>query len=259
VISRLFAYILITASCLLGTSCVRPTQGSRIRAITVDRPTIRGPFLIEHEEYTVCYDGRTKNPIWVYECITLDTINGSCARQDRFLPDPELPSHVCSSLQDYSGTGFDRGHLAAAANHLLSEDALDETFYLSNISPQVGLGFNRSGGLWFDLEHHIREVVHDVGYAHVISGPLYLATKRRDGSKEVSYKVLGKNNVAVPTHFFKILVTDSSKGLGLSQAWILPNRAKKSHETYSTFKVPVSEVLQLAGLDVQFPHAVKSR
>lgn len=260
-ISRLLSYALIAATCLLGYSCVRPTHDGRIHtfASAPNRLAIRGPFLIEHEEYAVCYDGRTKNPIWVYEYVTLDTINGSCSRKDNFLPDPQLPSHVCSNLQDYSGSGFDRGHLAAAANHLLTESSLDETFYLSNISPQVGAGFNRSGGLWFDLEHYVREVVQETGYAHVISGPLYLAEKRRDGTKAVSYKVLGKNEVAVPTHFFKILVTgtNSSKRVTLSEAWIVPNRAKKNNESYSKFAVPVEEVLRLAGLEIQLPNSLK--
>lgn len=211
---------------------------------------INGPFLVEHGEYTVCYDGQTKNPIWVYERLSRESLEGPNNRKEAFRPDPDLPSHVCSCLTDYRGSGFDRGHLAAAANHKSSDRALDETFYLSNISPQVSKGFNRSGGLWYELEAHVREVVRKEGRAHVISGPLYLPQKLSDGSRGVSYKVLGKNSVAVPTHFFKILYAETSRGMGKGQAWILPNRAAEGSETYTSFAVSVDEALRAAGLEV---------
>lgn len=51
---------------------------------------------------------------------------------------------------DYKKSGYDRGHLAAAGNHKMSQNHVQQTFYLSNISPQVGVGFNRDS--WNRLE-----------------------------------------------------------------------------------------------------------
>ena len=104
---------------------------------------VEGPFVLHRDGYSVCYDGRTKNPIWVYEHLTKDSISGPARRQNRFKEDPDLPKHLRSTLEDYKRSGYDRGHLAAAANHRYSQLVMNETFLLSNMSPQVGPGFNR--------------------------------------------------------------------------------------------------------------------
>lgn len=212
---------------------------------------IQGPFLIEHEGYTVCYDGRTKNPICVHEHLTQEDLSGASSRKECFCANPLLPSHVCSCLLDYRGSGFDRGHLAAAANHKRTETTLDETFYLSNISPQVSIGFNRAGGLWHSLEGYVRDAVRKHGTAHVISGPLFLPMDQEDGSRVVQYAVIGRNDVAVPTHFFKILICKLGDGSELMEAWVLPNQPRLQEESFQKYRVSVKEALRLAGLSIE--------
>lgn len=57
----------------------------------------------------------------------------------RLTPPPPPSVHVFhrATNADYRGSGFDRGHLAAAANHKWSQKAMEDTFYLSNVAPQV--------------------------------------------------------------------------------------------------------------------------
>lgn len=73
---------------------------------------------------------------------------------------------------DYRGSGYDRGHLAAAGNHQLNQEICDQTFLLSNISPQVGKGFNRDA--WNRLEKYVRKLTRVYKHLYVCTGPLYL-------------------------------------------------------------------------------------
>lgn len=75
-------------------------------------------------------------------------------------------------LTDYKYSGYDRGHLAAAGNHKANQKHLDQTFVLSNISPQVGVGFNRDK--WAELEKHARKLIKQYPNVYVCTGPLYL-------------------------------------------------------------------------------------
>ncbi len=92
-----------------------------------------------------------------------------------------------ATLDDYKNSGYDRGHLAAAANHKHDQAAMCETFLLSNIAPQVGANFNR--GIWNDVERLVYTLL-DSRYTdvYVCTGPLYLPDPT---TKTVSYKVRG--------------------------------------------------------------------
>jgi len=81
------------------------------------------------------------------------------------------------------GSGFDRGHLAPAGNHKKSQELCDETFYLSNISPQVGAGFNRDK--WEHLESYVRKLTKRYKNVYVCTGPLYLPKREPDGKSYV--------------------------------------------------------------------------
>lgn len=73
---------------------------------------------------------------------------------------------------DYKGSGYDRGHLAAAGNHKVEQLHMEQTFYLTNIAPQVGLGFNRDS--WNRLEKYVRGLTKIYRDVYVCTGPLYL-------------------------------------------------------------------------------------
>lgn len=56
-----------------------------------------------------------------------------------------IPPLFRAKLSDYRDSGYDRGHLTPAADHKKRQESMDETFFLSNISPQVGLCFYQFG------------------------------------------------------------------------------------------------------------------
>ena len=204
-------------------------------------------FFIDREEYCLSYDGRNKNPTWVYECLTCDKLCGKSVRDScQFKEDSSLPKILRATLSDYKNSGFDRGHLAPAANHKESDIAMADTFFLSNMCPQCPK-LNR--GCWAKLEKYTRDLTKEYSKVHVVSGPLYLPYTDTDGKRYVKYQVIGSNDVAVPTHFFKVILLENTRGAIKTEAYILPNDNSLQNEaSLDQFKTTVQKVEKLAGI-----------
>jgi len=201
--------------------------------------------VLEREGYTVADDGRTKTALWVYEELNRESCNGSYDREDcKFISDPDLPNTIQSDTTDYRGSGFDRGHLAIAANHRATDSELQQTFYLSNISPQVPQ-FNR--GYWKHLENRIRNLMDKYSIVRVITGPLYLPHVEPNGKKFVTYEVIGKNDVAVPTHFFKV-VTAGNERSGKRWVYIVPNEPVDASVPLDSFLTTIEKLEHVSGI-----------
>lgn len=208
-------------------------------------------LLIHRDGYSLSYDLRTKNAKWVYEKISGDILSKNIGDRNKcsFKEDPLVPYIFRSLLQDYKYSGYDRGHLAAAANHKCTQETLQDTFFLSNISPQVPV-FNRI--FWSKFEKYIRELTQNYHVIEIFTGPLYLPVKGKDGRKWVKYEVIGESNVAVPTHFYKVLVMHSQKESEV-QAYILPNNEFDNSIPLSQFKTTIEDVQKAAGV-IFFPN-----
>jgi len=204
--------------------------------------------VLERKGYALLYDGRAKTAIWVYEELTRDSIKGDVDRnQFGFTQDPDIPEVIRSTPEDYAYSGFDGGHLAPAGDHKASKTEMKETFYVSNISPQLA-GFNR--GYWGTFEDHVRDLTNEYDVVRVVTGPLYLPHEEPDGKRYVTYQVIGENNVAVPTHFFKVITAE--KGISKEQwAYIMPNEKIHKDIPLSDFQTTVDKVEKVAGVIFQ--------
>ena len=144
---------------------------------------------------------------------------------------------------------YDRGHLVPAANHSKSQEELNETFYLSNISPQVAIGFNR--GYWAGLERLIRSLVNQFDGMHVYTGPLWLPKKDPEtGYFTVSYRVLGDvvPGTSVPTHFYKIILGTIGMERYLA-CFVVPNEPIDIKSPLLDFLVPLEAIERATGLE----------
>ncbi|XP_003739187.1 endonuclease G, mitochondrial [Galendromus occidentalis] len=200
-------------------------------------------------DYVLSYDKRNRTAHWVMERLTAESIRRSDAvkRENcEFREDPSIHPYFRSSNADYKRSGFDRGHLAAAGNHRLSQQHCDETFFLSNMSPQVGKGFNRDS--WNRLENHMRQLTRNYKNVYVCTGPLYLPRREADGNSYVHYRVIGNNNVAVPTHFFKVAICETSAGELDMEAYVMPNAVIDDATPLQAFQVPLDTIERSAGL-----------
>ena len=199
---------------------------------------------LERLGFRVAYDGRTRSPLWVYEKITKASLEGSAERSRcSFTLDPLVPARMQSRLADYRSSGFDPGHLAPAADNRASMEAMQESFYLTNIAPQLP-EFNR--GYWKRLENHVRKLAESYEQVEVVSGPLYLP-KEFEGKKFVCYRVIGESETAVATHFFKV-ITATGAFVKKRWAYILPHRKIDEKSSLESFQVPLEELERVSGI-----------
>ena len=208
------------------------TANGSIKNLELPAP-IDGEQIISHTGYTLSYNEEYELPSWVAYTLTRDEVLGTGSREDDFREDP-LVRTGSASLSDYRGSGYDRGHMAPAADFKWSAEAMSDTFYLSNMCPQEP-SFNR--GIWADLEAVVRTMAYDNGEVHVVTGPVLT-----DGP----YETIGKNEVAIPKQFYKVVLdyTDPDiKAIG----FVLPNEG--SDKALQSYAMSVDEVEEITGID----------
>ncbi|XP_026229017.1 endonuclease G, mitochondrial [Anabas testudineus] len=199
------------------------------------------------ESYVVSYDPRTRTASWVIERLNPASLSGlSNRRYCEFKEDDSVHMFHRSTNDDYRGSGFDRGHLAAAANHKWSQKAMDDTFYLSNVAPQNP---HLNQNTWNNLEKMCRSLTKRYLNVYVCTGPLYLPRQEDDGKLYVRYQVIGRNHVAVPTHFFKVLILEQVDGRGVElRSYVLPNEPVDEKTPLEHFLVPIETIERVSGL-----------
>ncbi|XP_034477108.1 endonuclease G, mitochondrial [Drosophila innubila] len=200
-------------------------------------------------DYVLSYDRRNRVPHWVFEHLTAESVakNDAVDRaKSDFKPDESIHPYFRAQNTDYRRSGYDRGHMAAAGNHRLHQKHCDDTFLLSNMAPQVGQGFNRDA--WNTLETHVRKLTKFYTNVYVCTGPLYLPHKEDDGKMYVKYEVIGSNTVAVPTHFYKVIVSEAADQKLHMEAYVMPNKVISNDTPLQVFQVPPETVERAAGL-----------
>ena len=181
--------------------------------------------------YAIGYNYSMKNADWVAYHVTAESVNGQFKRSNRFKADSELPEYAQSTLSDYSKSGYDRGHLAPSAAMDFSEISMQESFLLSNMSPQLP-GFNRVG--WRLLEEHVRDLANEYQELYVVTGPIY------DGNE-----TFVGNGVMIPSAFYKVILDPYYND---AIAFIVPHRDVSSSELES-FVTTIDEVEARTNLD----------
>ncbi|XP_048190624.1 nuclease EXOG, mitochondrial isoform X2 [Perognathus longimembris pacificus] len=202
-----------------------------------------------YTNHALSYDQTKRVPRWVLEHISKSKITGDADRKHcKFQPDPSIPPTFRAHNEDYIGSGWSRGHMAPAGNNKFSSKAMAETFYLSNIVPQ---NYENNSGYWNRIEMYCRELTERFEDVWVVSGPLTLPETRSDGKKTVSYQVIGSDNVAVPSHLYKVILArrsrESPEPLALG-AFVVPNEAIGFQPALTEFQVSLPELEALSGL-----------
>ncbi len=157
----------------------------------------RNEIYINYTGFAISYNPDWKIPNWVaYELIDTE-VAGEEPRSNRFMPDPNLTFVQTAVDSDYKNSGFDRGHLAPAADMKWSKQAMKESFYFSNICPQ---NHNLNAGVWNSLEEQVRSLALQKGSIYVVCGPIVGENPQ----------TIGENNVVVPQQFFKALLQNTN-------------------------------------------------
>jgi len=185
--------------------------------------------------FAVLHSAETKTPMYVAQLLTRSQLEKSAhvPRKTRFHPEPRLADDERAELQDYAGSGYDRGHMAPAAD-MPDEQSQYESFSLANMVPQ-NPGNNR--GAWAQLEKAVRNLTQDHGRLYVITGPIFVHKPEQAGGA-----------VGVPAYLFKaVLISDA----GDIKAYFVENK-----ERAQVTEIPVESLEEMVGLRL-FPQRNK--
>lgn len=195
--------------------------------------------VVRHTWFTLSYNEDHEQAEWVAYELTREHLNENWAeRPNSFRPDPEVRTESATP-RDYTGSGYDKGHLCPAADMAFDDGAIDETFFMSNMSPQVP-AFNV--GIWRELEELTRDWARKFKHVYVVTGPIL--TVQDLGQ-------IGFSKVTVPGAYYKVLLApDQQKAI----AFMLPNAV--STQPVMDYSCSIDQVEKRSGLDF-FPNLLK--
>ncbi len=210
----------------------------------------KSEIIISHSALSLSYNEEHEQANWVMHIIMPDIIEGNVSRSNDFRIDTlistgsaEEKDYFTKTKQEngkykYDGFGFDRGHLAPSADFRWSAKALSESYFYSNMSPQIG-DFNRRK--WAELENWLRD------YVSNSKEPLYVITAPvlNDDLKK---SPRSKNGLSVPEYFVKSAIdVKAKKGI----AFIMPHQAIRV--PIESFAVTIDSAESILGYDL-FPN-----
>ena len=231
-VKPLILSIAIIFSLIFAVSCRTSVGVSGYDNLTLGVPS-PADTIIEREGYALGYSEKHEQPAWVQYVLTADEVSHATVnRSDDFRADPYVPTGSATP-QDYTRSGYDRGHLAPAADMAFSVRTMSESFYMSNMSPQAPQ-FNR--GIWSKLEKQVRHFSVREKRIVVVTGPIL---------PQSPSLTIGENKVTVPNAYYKIVYDRSPPQKMI--AFILPNAG--SSEPLQSFVVTVDRVEEITGLD----------
>ncbi|MCR5218911.1 MAG: DNA/RNA non-specific endonuclease [Treponema sp.] len=191
--------------------------------------------LHEYSGFRLCYRESYELAEWVSYTLTSEELVKESSRTNDFRSDDSITTGSASPA-DYYKSGYDRGHLAPAADLAWSKASMSESFLMSNMTPQTP-SFNRK--IWMYLETQVREWAQRYGAVTVVTGPVL-------DKKASEYPSIGENQVAVPEYFYKVLLVkdgDSYQAI----AFLIPNEGWTG--TFWDYAVSVDEVEESTSLD----------
>ena len=222
--------------------------------------------------YTVCYSREHRAPLWVAVPVHR-TYKGDVKRVDNYDFDPTLPVNIQITLNRSYGD-YTRGHMLGSGERTASREMNNQTFYVTNIAPQLRDGFNERGGAWNNLEYFVdRQICADTLY--VVTGAIFDDFTAPDGTNIKARTTVNKNDnkrVGVPTAYYKALLRTKSGRAGKSvmeckaselkcAAFIIPHRSDVGHKPTAEDMISIKELERLTGVNffANVPSAPESK
>ncbi|ESO97146.1 hypothetical protein LOTGIDRAFT_174581 [Lottia gigantea] len=207
----------------------------------------RGQEYYIYDNHVLAYDQAKKIPIWVAEHLNAQNVKGSANRKhSKFKPDPSVNGRFNAENDDYFKSGWSRGHMSPAGNHKFNQEAMNASFFLSNVVPQ---NFENNSGFWNRFEIYCRNLTKKFTDVRVITGPVFLPDLEEDGPAIVKYPVIGKGQVAVPTHLYKVVLAElDGKPIALG-AFVVPNKPIGFDKKLTDFIVPLETLEEKTGVE----------
>lgn len=188
--------------------------------------------------YTTSYNSETRCPNWTAWHLTAAHTTGDYTRKGiGFKEDDDVPAPKAQN-SDYQRSGYDRGHMCPSGDNKWSKQAQEESFLFTNMCPQ---SHDLNAGDWNDLEQKCRKWAKQYGDIYIVCGPVF----RPSSSKINRRKTIGKNKVAVPTGFYKVVLcmNGTPKAIG----FYYDN--EDGRRPLATYVRSVDDIEQLTGID----------
>ena len=223
-----------TPSATSDTKKVREKKKATFNAMEIPaRMNGTAELLLKREGYFVSYNKDRKIPNWVAWHLTKAHTNGNNYRDNmEFTEDMDVP-YPRATDDDYYNSRYDRGHMCPSGDNKWDRRAQMQSFLFSNICPQ-NHWLNK--GDWNDLEIQCRYWARSIGEVYIVTGPIFYNGVRN---------TIGKNKVAVPDAFFKVILDDRGKSKAIG--FVYPNNGK--HRKMTDCIRSVDEVEKLTGID----------
>lgn len=189
--------------------------------------------------YSYEYDCTKKHVRWV--ALTFDNVTSqnNVDRKDAYKTDPNIPTKYQTEKKDYYSP-YNRGHMVASSDRLYSQDANSQTFYYSNISPQLITGFNQGGSTWDAIENKVQEwakVSNPKDTTYIVKGT------------SIDYSILetGKYGVQIPKYYYSTILSYKN-GQYKAIGFYIEHKSDKSKNIKACAK-SIDELESLTGLD----------
>lgn len=223
--------VALFASSLLNANPIDEQCPDHAHSYGAPVSTITNSQYVCNLNYAVHFRYDTKVAEYVTYRIDLEDVTGPALRRDNFRPDPSIDSRFNAALEDYAGSGYDRGHLSPAADNTYSVEQMSQSFYLSNMAPQNP---SQNRGSWRILENRIRSIAREGRVLYVTVGTVY----------EPGYIVVG-NNMGIPQYLWKVVVDAETNN---AIAFLFPNEPLATSLIPTTITT-VERIEQMTGLD----------
>ena len=208
----------------------------------------RAEILLEQYGYTVSYNPDLCIPNWVAWELNAEKLVERESRNSKFVPNPKLPEDMAVTTKEYTGSGWDRGHMCPAGDNKYHWRAMNESFYMTNICPQ---NHNLNRGDWKELEEACRRWA-EVEPVYIVCGPINYRTPK--------YGYIGKTfKIRVPDAFFKVVLTGMQSGKPRAIGFIYKNEAGNNKR--DKYVNSVDEVERITNMDffASLPDKIESK
>jgi len=195
--------------------------------------TLQNELIFKHAGFTVSYNPLWKLPNWVAYEVNNQEAAESIPRYFDIVSDPDDTAKNSATADDYAQTKWKMGFMASPTDMKWNESAMEAAYYTSNICPQ-----NKylNMGVWKDLEQHTRVLAHKKDCIYVVCGPLVSSQP----------KTIGKNKIAVPDGFFKVLLQED-KGQWYAIGFRFPNA--NCRKPLSAYAISVHDLQDITKMD----------
>jgi endonuclease G len=212
-------------------------------------PLNRDDYLMVKPYFVLSYNSDKGIPNWVSWQVTSEDL-GNAPRKQVFDSDTTLPvTFNVVNTRDYSGSGFDRGHLCPHSDRAANQDMSYSTFVMTNVIPQAP---NVNEKAWAQLESYSRELARKGDHLYIVSGPLGQGGTGKRGFKES----LAGGKVIVPAECWKIIVvvepgfSDDLAAISMGTRVIsvdMPNDQQQVGEEWAKYRTSPAIIEQKTG------------